>query len=350
MQLQRPFHMSPIRSNIGKLPNTTHFSRTSPLCHETRITAGRRLRPLVESGHQRIDHPTGSAIPVGQRTIHPGTEQHTATPQDTARSSYRLAWALRSQHHPWEPPVHSHSNPPGSQRKLTASEYHTLSPLKPTHSPSTGRGSFWPSTGAAHFRNHISSHSHQWLSGPEGPRARRRTGSRGQYQKRQFQRTVRLRNSPQRPTVLEARLGIAEYALGYCEAARAPSLSSGEGVLRELGLQPQRVREVAQEGCRSGGGLCLRTALAPSDWDAADGSRLVTARPAPGIGTSALMRRQRDRLGRTSAGQGHKRCLYPWAREAHMPCGHDSWARTGPPPPVLRPQVLRVEQLGTWNT
>lgn len=208
MQLQRPFHMSPIRSNIGKLPNTTHFSRTSPLCHETRITAGRRLRPLVESGHQRIDHPTGSAIPVGQRTIHPGTEQHTATPQDTARSSYRLAWALRSQHHPWEPPVHSHSNPPGSQRKLTASEYHTLSPLKPTHSPSTGRGSFWPSTGAAHFRNHISSHSHQWLSGPEGPRARRRTGSRGQYQKRQFQRTVRLRNSPQRPTVLEARLGI----------------------------------------------------------------------------------------------------------------------------------------------
>jgi len=142
----------------------------------------------------------------------------------------------------------------------------------------------------------------------------------------------------------------SEYALGYCEAARAPSLSSGEGVLRELGLQPQRVREVAQEGCRSGGGLCLRTALAPSDWDAADGSRLVTARPAPGIGTSALMRRQRDRLGRTSAGQGHKRCLYPWAREAHMPCGHDSWARTGPSPPVLRPQVLRVEQLGTWNT
>lgn len=109
----------------------------------------------------------------------------------------------------------------------------------------------------------------------------------------------------------------SEYALGYCEAARAPSLSSGEGVLRELGLQPQRVREVAQEGCRSGEGLCLRTALAPSDWDAADGSRLVTARPAPGIGTSALMRRQRDRLGRTSAGQGHKRCLYPWAREAH---------------------------------
>ena len=33
-----------------------------------------------------------------------------------------------------------------------------------------------------------------------------------------------------------------------------------------------------------------------------------------------------------------------------MPCGHDSWARTGPSPPVLQRQALWVEQFGTWNT